>query len=81
MVGLLPLLGSMPGGTDGSQDRPCSQEAHRLVTESGDYTPKMSRELHGGGMPREYGNLIGIDPMKQDCSNDSINPRAPGAGG
>lgn len=76
----VPSLGSMLGDTDGSHDSPCSQEAHSLARESGDYTSKMLGELPGGGMPRLNENPVCVGPMKQDCSDDSVNPRDPEAG-
>lgn len=76
----VPSLGSMLGDTDGSHDSPCSQEARSLARESGDYTTKMLGELPGGGMSRPYGNPVCMGPMKQGCSDDSVNPRTPEAG-
>lgn len=66
-----PVLGVQRGYTQSLLSR---------SSQTSDYIP-MSRLLPGGGRPREYGSPTGIDPLEQDWSKDTVNPRAPGVGG
>ena len=55
MVGAIAFAGLHAGGRSWITQQSLLARTQRLVEESGDYTPKMSREVPGGGMPGSVG--------------------------